>query len=127
MKTVSGSTNKILFKPNLCCQLSSFVKCPRCTWAICEECINKPKMLKFLRRNKYAMVGLVLFPLHPVCKCEGCNKDIHWEKANTNLLNWKGYPVYVCTPCINAGRVSVTDFMKVAKKYNETRNFKKSK
>lgn len=107
MTKVSGSKKPII-KPNLCCRLSPKLLCPRCDWALCKECLQAAV--------KIPRVGsCVLFALHPICKCERCNKDIHWEKANTDLLNWQGNTAYICTPCLDKGRVSISDFLKVTK------------
>ena len=112
MKKVDGSMNQKSFKPNLCCLLAGYVKCPRCTWTICRPCLVTPLMTRSLKKNKNALSGLILFALHPICKCEKCMKDIHWSKANTDHMNWQVDLAYICTPCLDKGRVSISAFTK---------------
>ena len=111
MKTVGGSTSKTFPQPNLCCRLAPYITCPRCDWAICKECRFTPDA-KAIRRESS---GSEMFALHPVCEYEKCKKKIHWLNANTELFNWLGNQAYICTPCLDKGRVSISDFIKVAK------------
>jgi hypothetical protein len=83
--------------PNLCCMINSYRSCRRCSWVICKECLEKI--------HEYDRP-------HLVCYCTKCNKQLHWDDANTDLIDARGYSAYICNLCLHSSRVSAEDFLK---------------